>query len=112
MDVPQRCTAETDGCRHICETALHENDVCGVNGNIRSGADGDADICTGQCRGIVDAVSHHGDLALCGKFADDSLFSVREDAGNHVIYASLLADRPGGLFVVAGEHDHLDAHVL
>jgi len=29
-----------------------------------------------------------------------------------MIDTSLFSDRPGGLFIVAGEHDHLNAHVL
>ena len=46
------------------EPALHQHDVRRVDGDVRAGADGDADVRAGQGGGVVDAVADHRYLAL------------------------------------------------
>ena len=83
MDVTQRCAAEADRCGNIGQTAVHQDNVGAVDGDIRPRADGDADIRSGQGRCIVDAVAHHGHLSALLETADHALLSVRQHAGNH-----------------------------
>ena len=48
----------------IRQAALHQYHIRGVNGDVRAGTDGNADVGPGQGRRIVDAVADHGSLAL------------------------------------------------
>ena len=112
MNVPQCRTAQTNGSRHVCQPTFHQYNICCINGNVCSGADRNTHISSGQCRCIVDAVADHCHFAQCGQLPNDGFLAVRQYAGNDMIDTSLFSDRPGGLFIVAGEHDHLNAHAL
>ena len=112
MNVFERCTAEADGCRNIGKPAVHQHDVGCINSDIRSGADGDADVRTGERRCVVDAVADHGNFAFFLQLADDGFFSVRQYAGDNLVYACLSADRACCARIVAGEHHDVNPHVL
>ena len=112
VDVPQGSPAETNGRRHIAEPALHQHHIGRVNGHVRAGADGDAQVCPGEGRGIVDAVSHHGDLPLFLQLANDPFLPVREDPCDDLVHPRLAADGLGSTPVVPREHHHLNAHGL
>ena len=60
MDVSHYSAAQVDRCRHILQGILHQNYVRRLDGNIRTGADRDADIRAGQGRRIIDPIAHHG----------------------------------------------------
>ena len=112
VDIPQGSPAEPDSRRHIQKAALHEHHIRRVNGHVRAGANGDARIRPGQGRGIVDAVAYHGDLALGLQLPDYSLLAVRQDPGNDLVHSGLGPDGLSCALVIAGEHDHLNAHIL
>ena len=46
------------------------------------------------------------------QLADHGFLAVRQHAGDDLVHTGLRADGLGGAFVVAGEHDDADAHVL
>ena len=76
-------------------------------------ADGQAHVGPGQGGGVVDAVAHHGHLlAALLELADLLLLILRQHFRHHAVHAHLSADGLSGLFVVAGEHDHFNAHGL
>ena len=112
VDVAQGGAAQADGGGHIGEPGVHQHHVRRINGDVRSGTDGDAGVGAGQGRGIVDAVADHGDLAGGLQLANDGVLAVGQDASNDLIHACLTADGVGGALVVAGEHHDPDAHVL
>ena len=112
MDVPQGGPAEPDGGGHIAEPAVDQHHIGGVDGHIRSRADGDAQIRPGEGGGIVDAVAHHGHLSLGLQLPDDGLLALRQDAGHHPVHAGLPADGLCRAGVIAGEHDYGHAHLL
>ena len=105
-DVPDGGAAQTEGRRHVTQTALHQHHVRRVDRHVRAGSDGNAGVRPGQGRGVVDAVSHHRDLSDGLQPADDRLFSVGQNARNHPVDACGLSDRCGGAGVVAGQHHH------
>ena len=112
MDVAQGRTAQTYSSCHIAEAAVHQNDIRTVNGNIGPGANGDADIGTGQRRGVVDAVADHGNQPALLKLPDNGFFPVREHVCYHAVNSGLRADGFGSAFVVPRQHTDLNAHIL
>ena len=83
-----------------------------LDGDVRARADGDADVRAGERRGVVDTVADHGHLvALLLQTADDGLLLRGQHVGNGFADVQLFADGLGGLAVVAGEHDHVEAHL-
>ena len=111
MDVAQGCAAQANRGGNVRKLTLHQHDICRVNRDIRAGADGDADIRTGERGRVVDAVADHGDLALFLQSTDDAFLALGEDARDDLVYAHLTPDGTGGALVVAGQHDDADAHV-
>ena len=111
MDVAQRRAAQTDGGGHVAQTALHQHHVCRVERDVRARADGDADVRAGECRSVVDAVADHSDLAALAQAADLRFLAVGQYAGDHAVHARGGADGARRAFVVAREHDDLDAHI-
>ena len=112
VDVAQGGAAQPDGGGHIGEPGVHQDHIGRVNGNIGTGADGDAGVRAGQGGGIVDAVAHHGHLAALLQPADHGLFAVGQNACNDLVHTRLPANGIGSALVVTGQHDHPDAHVL
>ena len=111
MDVAQRRAAQTDGGGHVAQTALHQHHVCRVERDVRARADGDAHVRAGERRSVVDAVADHGDLAALAQAADLRFLAVGQYAGDHAVHARGGADGARRAFVVAREHDDLDAHI-
>ena len=111
-DIREGCPAQSDGGGYVGQTALHQNHIRRVDGDIRTGTDGDADIRPGKGRGIVDAVAHHSHLAFRSQGADHGLLAVRQYGGDHFVHTRLTGDSPGGFFIIPRQHDHPDAHVL
>ena len=105
---------QRDRRRHQPRVAADERDVGRLDGHVRAGADGDADVGLGERRGVVDAVADHrhrrgprpGAAAtrrvLVGRqhLGDDA---VRRDADLRAATASAVAAR------VAGEQPDVDA---
>ena len=112
MDIAERRAAQADGCRNIEQTALHENYVRRVDGDVGARSDGDADIRSRKCRRVVDAVSDHGDLALRLELADFQLLAFRQNACDDLVYACLTTDGPSSSFIVSRQHHDANAHVL
>ena len=111
MDIPQRCAAQTDGCRHIAQTAFHQNDIRCIDCHIGSCTDGDTGICSCQCRCIIDSISDHRHFALRLQAADHAFLSIRQYSGDHFIHTCLYTDRTGCLLIVPGKHNHTDSHI-
>ena len=113
LDVADYRAGELNGGDSVEQVALHQDDVGGFDGDIGAGADGNAHIRSCQGRGIVDAVADHGDLlALRLELAHFLLLILGENLRYHPVNAGLAADGFGGLFVVAGEHDHINAQLF
>ncbi len=49
-----------DGVGHQRRVTAHQGDTCGMHGDISAGRHGNANICSRQRWGIVEAVTHHG----------------------------------------------------
>ena len=112
MDVAQGGAAQADGGGHIRQLGVHQHHVRRVDGNIGACTDGDAGVGAGQGRGVVDAVAHHGHLAVGLQLADDGFLAVGQHACDDFVHTGLPANGVGGALVVAGEHHHADAHGL
>ena len=112
VNVPQGGPAQPDCGGHIAQAALHQHHVRRVDGHIRARTDGNADVGPGQGGRVVDAVAHHGDLALLLQLTNDAFLALGQNACDDLIHARLRADGSGRAFVIAGEHDHMQAHVL
>ena len=112
VDVCESCAAQTDCRRYVAQLAFHQNHVCRIDGNIRTGTDSDTDICPGEGWCVVDTVADHGNFALLAEAADYRFLAVWQNACDDFVHASLTADGAGSFFVVAGEHYHADAHIL
>ena len=80
--------------------------------DVRARADGDAHVRAGERGRVVDAVADHGDLAALAAGARITLsLPSGSTPAMTSIHARLRADGARGALVVAGEHDHLDAHI-
>ena len=112
VDIAQGGTAQTDGRRNIAEAALHQHHVRCIHGHVGAGTDGHTDVRPGEGRRVVDTIAHHGHLAALLELANHLLLAIGEHAGHHFIHPGLAADGSSGALVVAGEHDHVDAHGL
>ncbi len=110
VNVAQRGAAEPDRRRYIRKTALHQNNLGGIDGDIRAGTDGNSRVGTRQGGCIVNSVAHHGDLSAALQRTDCLLFSVRADAGNHLIHARLRPDGARGALIVARNHHNAQPH--
>ena len=112
MDVVKSSTAHTDSSWHVGKLALHKDNICCVDGYIRSGTDGNTNICSGKGWCIVDSVANHGNLAFFLQGANDTLFSIWKDACNNLVNTCLCANSSGSVLVVAGKHNYLNTHIL
>ena len=83
--------AKSDCCRYIAQSALHKHYISCIYRNICTCTYSDAYICTGKCRCIIDAVSHHDGLAMSFKLPDHRFLAVRKHTCDHFIYTYLLA---------------------
>ena len=82
-------------------------------GHIRSCADGETDLCRGQCRCVVDAVADHADVtALLLQGFDLPHLVLRQHFGFKARDAGFPGNVLRGAPVVAGEHDDFDAQSL
>jgi hypothetical protein len=81
--------------------------------DVGAGADGEADICTGQRGGVVDAVTDHCDSASPFlEFGHGAVLVLVEDLGEHLVDAELVGDVLGDRVGVAGDHHDVDAPVV
>ena len=69
-------------------------------------------MAPGQGGGVVDAVAHHGNLAVFGQGADHAFLAVRQNVGDDFIHTRLPPNGFGGALVVTGQHYYPDAHLL
>ena len=64
LRIVARLSATAVGRR--AEVVRHQNDIGGLDGDIRAAADRNADIGLGQRRGIVNAITGEGDRPMPG----------------------------------------------
>ena len=112
MNIAQCCTTQPNRSRNIHEAVFHQHDVRRVNCNIRTRADGNADVRACQRRGVVDAVAHHGNTALLLQSANNRLLAIRQNARDYLIHTRQCADGLGRALVITRQHHNADAHVL
>ena len=112
MNISQRRAAQTDGRRHIGQTAFHQHHIRRVNRHIGARTNGNADIGAGQGRGVIDAVPDHDDVSFLLQLTDYALLAVRKHTGNHFVNAGPRSDRFRRALVIARQHYHMDAHIL
>ena len=111
-NVAQRRAAEPNGGGNVAHAAFHKHNVRGVDGDVRSGADGETDVRARERRGVVDAVAHHGDLADLAQLSDHGLLAIREHPGHHGVDPGRRADGGGSAGVIAREHHNAKPHAL
>ena len=107
--------AELDGPDDAAQVAFHQRDAGALDGHVGAGAHRDADVGLGQRRGIVDAVAGHRDDVPAGaQLAQrDCCLSCRSDAGLELVDAELASATARAVrFVVAGEHENLQAQLV
>ena len=96
---------QADDREHVARVAAHQHDVGRLDGHIRPGADGDAEVGFDQRGGIVDAVADHGDRqSACFISPDLRRLLLRQDLGEELVEAELAGHRlrpPPG---IAGQH--------
>ena len=112
-DRGDRQAAETDGRHDVERIVLHEDDVCGIDSDVRSASHADADVGGGKRRCIIDAVAcHRRDFSRFPDPADDFRFFVRKDAGDDILpgNACLSGDGFCCLRIVARQHICFNAH--
>ena len=112
MDIAERRPAEADRRRHVRETALHQHDVRGVDGDVRSRADGNTGISPGQCRSVVDAVADHCRFPHRLQGADHFLLAGGKNVGDNLVHPRLAANRFRCPAVIARQHDDAQPHTL
>ncbi len=92
------------------EVALEERHAGALDGDVRPGAHGDADVGGGERRGVVDAVAGHGDdAAVVAEALHHLALAIWQHFGLDLVDAELARHGLGGGAVVAGEHDDADA---
>ena len=111
VDVAQHRPAQADRRGHVGQAALHQHHVRRVDGDVRTGPDGDAGIGPGQGRGVVDAVAHHRQAAQLLEPAHHRFLAVRQDARDHRVHPGLSADGLRRALVVPRQHDDADAQL-
>ena len=107
-DVSQGGAGEADGGGYVGQAGLHQHHVGGIDGHIGSRPDGDAHVGAGQSGSVVDAVPHHGYLAVSLQVADHRLLAVGKHPRDDVarLDPCLAGDGGGSLWVVTRQHDH------
>ena len=91
--------------RQVREALAHEGDVGGLDGGVAAhGAHGDPQVGRGERRGVVDPVTHHGEVALPAQLFDDLDLALGQQLGVDFIDSGAAADRRRRALVVAGEH--------
>ena len=111
-DISQRRLSQSDSSRNVAEAAVDEHNIGGVDRDVGSRSYSDADISSRQGRRVVDSVADHRGLVFFAQLANDALLAVGQDARDHIVYASLCADRLGGFLVVARKHHNAQAELL
>ena len=111
VDITQGLTAETDGCRHICQTILHQHKLRRVKCDVRARADCSADIRARQRRRVIDPITDHHDFPVFFKVTDHTFLPVRQYARDDLVHAGLRADGSSRFFVIAGQHDHAQPQI-
>ena len=107
---PQALAGDADGLGDLQGVVVHQHHVRRLNGGIGAhGTHGDADIGTGQHRGIVDAVAHEGQLAV--GVAQQALhlrhLIRRQQLTVYLVHAQFSGHVVGHPPDIAGEHDGL-----
>ena len=84
MDGSQGSIGEVQGLDHRGQIGSQQNNVGGLAGHVGGLGDGDAQVGRGQCRRIVDTVSHEGHLKPPGlNFAQDPHLVLGSAFGTH-----------------------------
>src|SRR6478609_2269056 len=102
-----------EGANDSAHIALHQNDVGAFDGDVGSGAHGNADVGGGQCRRVIDSVARHGNYVVSGTVGSHALvLVVRLDASLDLFDSKLFGDSFCCAFVVAGKHDNVHVESL
>ena len=111
MDISESCPAQTHSRRNILQAALHQHHICGINGNISSGTNGNTNIRPRQCRRIIDTITCHGYPAFFLQGTDYLFLAIRQYSCDHLRDTGPCSYCPGSSFIITGQHDHTDSHV-
>ncbi len=97
---------------HRAEPISDDDDIARFDGNVRAGADGNADVRLHQGRRIVDPIAYHcHPEALVLQDADLRRLLVGEDLRIDLVDANLRGHRARCVLIVSCEHDGLDAEL-
>ncbi len=106
-------SGQVDHAGDAARVARCEHDTGRFDRDVGAGADRDADVGSGECGCVVDAVADHRDLvAACLEGGDLGVLVLREDLGEHFVDVELVGDGVGDLAGVAGDHRHPDVTVV
>src|SRR5690606_38859794 len=108
------CTARDAECGcYGREVVPHQRHVARFDGHVRSGADGDADVCLCECGRVIDTVADHCyDVALVLEVANGLCLAFGPDAGTYLVDAYVGCDSAGGFFRVTRDHGDADTEVV
>ena len=112
MHDAQGAAGNAHGKRDFGGVVIHQHHVCGFDGGVRTQrTHGDAHVCAGQHRCIVDAVTHKGKVffgLLCSKQLFDLVHLVAgQKTGVVLVQTQLLRHRLRHRLCIAGQHDRL-----
>ena len=101
-----------DAGGNLRRLVVHEHHVGRLDGGIAAhGAHGDAQVGTGQHRGVVDAVAHHGQCVVAGLRGQQALhlghLVGRHELGVILVEPQLPGHGSAHLLIVASEHHRL-----
>ena len=95
------------------QVARCEHDAGRFDRNVGSCTDGDTDIGSGECRGVVDPFAdHRHGLSTILEFGDLRVLVLGEHFGEHLVDVELAGDGVGHLSSVAGDHRNTDVAVV
>ena len=112
MYVLKCCSAESHSRCNIHQTAVHQDYISCIDGDIGPCSDGYAYISSGQCRSVIYTVADHDSFTLFLKQSYGFFLTVRQNSRDHIVNTCRLSDSTCRALIIACQHHHSDAHIL
>ena len=97
---------------HCCEVFLHQHHVGGIYCHVSACADCNANLCNGQSKCVVYAVTDHCHCPLFLQLSYHLFLAVRKDSCHHFINADFLGDCLCSALVVPCQHNSFHSHFV
>jgi len=100
-----------DGGNRIPQIVFYQDDIGGLDGDIRSGSDRDPYIGSRQSGCIVYAVPDHGHFPVLRlNLSNFPFFVLGQHLRDHAISMNPTLNDGSGSFVITGQHDNGEPH--